>query len=305
MRKIVPSEIATKDWYQFMVGAIAPRPIAFVSTIDEKGVANVAPYSFFNAFSADPPVLVFSSNRRVSDNTTKDTLHNVELNQEVVINVVNHAMVRQMAIASISYPAEVSEFEKSGLTAIPSEEVAPYRVAESPVQFECKVSEIIPLGTEGGAGHLVICQVLCMHIDESVIDDRGRIDPHKIDLVGRLGRGHYVRVSGDAIFDVYQAPEELALGFDNLPTHLLSSTVFTGNDLAQFAGQLDYPNQESVEDLIDLDSNIQNLLEIYGEDDEQLLEALHKAAKVALNQGQVDQAFRIAMVFELIDMDEE
>lgn len=305
MRKIVPSEIATKDWYQFMVGAIAPRPIAFVSTIDEKGVANVAPYSFFNAFSADPPVLVFSSNRRVSDNTTKDTLHNVKLNQEVVINVVNHAMVRQMAIASISYPAEVSEFEKSGLTAIPSEEVAPYRVAESPVQFECKVSEIIPLGTEGGAGHLVICQVLCMHIDESVIDDRGRIDPHKIDLVGRLGRGHYVRVSGDAIFDVYQAPEELALGFDNLPTHLLSSTVFTGNDLAQFAGQLDYPNQESVEDLIDLDSNIQNLLEIYGEDDEQLLEALHKAAKVALNQGQVDQAFRIAMVFELIDMDEE
>lgn len=300
MRKIIPDQIATKDLHQFMVGAIAPRPIAFVSTIDENGVANVAPYSFFNAFSSNPPVLVFSSNRRVADNTTKDTLHNVEKNQEVVINVVDYAMVRQMAIASISYPTNVSEFDKSGLTPIASDTVAPYRVGESPVQFECKVTDIIKLGDHGGAGHLIICKVQCIHIDEEVIDERNRIDPHKLDLVGRLGRAHYVRASGDAIFDIYQAPNQLALGFDKLPKHILESEVFTGNDLAQFAGQLDYPAQEDVEELMELDSSVQNILQVYDEPSPQLQDALHKAAKLVLDKGKVLQAFKIAMVYELV-----
>lgn len=300
MRKIIPDQIATKDLHQFMVGAIAPRPIAFVSTIDENGVANVAPYSFFNAFSSNPPVLVFSSNRRVLDNTTKDTLHNVEKNQEVVINVVDYAMVRQMAIASISYPTEISEFDKSGLTPIASDTVAPYRVGESPVQFECKVTEIIKLGDHGGAGHLIICKVQCIHIDEEVIDERNRIDPHKLDLVGRLGRAHYVRASGDAIFDIYQAPTQLALGFDKLPKHLLESQVFTGNDLAQFAGQVDYPAQEEVEELMELDSSVQNILQVYEQPSPQLQDALHKAAKLVLDKGKVVQAFKIAMVYELV-----
>ena len=300
MRKIIPGEIEIKDLHQFMVGAIAPRPIAFVSTIDKNGVANIAPYSFFNAFSSNPPVLVFSSNRRVDGNTTKDTLHNVKENQEVVINVVNYAIVRQMALASISYPAEVSEFSKSGLTPLASDMVAPFRIKESPVQFECKVSEIITLGEHGGAGHLIICQVLQIHIDEEVIDDNNRIDPHKIDLVGRLGRAHYVRASGDALFDVYQAPSKLALGFDKLPTHILQSTVFTGNDLAQFAGRLEYPLSETVEELMEMDDSIANILAAH-EDKQELKTVLHKAAKQALEQKKIDRAFAIAMVFEFIN----
>jgi flavin reductase (DIM6/NTAB) family NADH-FMN oxidoreductase RutF len=236
----------------------------------------------------------------VADNTTKDTLHNVEKNQEVVINVVDYAMVRQMAIASISYPTEVSEFDKSGLTPLESETVAPYRVGESPVQFECRVTDIIKLGDHGGAGHLIICKVLCIHIDEEVIDDRNRLDPHKLDLVGRLGRAHYVRASGDAIFDVYQSPSQIALGFDKLPEHILESNIFTGNDLAQFAGQLDYPAQEEVEELMELDSSVQNILQVYDQPSEQLQDALHKAAQLVLAKGKIEQAFKIAMVYELV-----
>lgn len=302
MRKIVPGEIETKDLHQFMVGAIAPRPIAFASTIDENGVANIAPYSFFNAFSSNPPVLVFSSNRRVADNTTKDTLHNIQKNQEVVINVVNYSIVRQMALASISYPSEVSEFSKSGLTPLASDLVAPFRIKESPVQFECRVSEIIALGEHGGAGHLIICKVLQMHIAEEVIDDNNRIDPHKIDLVGRLGRAHYVRASGDALFDIYQSPMQLALGFDKLPTHILESTVFSGNDLAQFAGKLAYPEAELVQELMDMNDNISNILNAYT-DLNKIKDALHQLAKQALSQNKVDQAFAIAMVFEFVDID--
>ncbi len=301
MRKIIPGQIETKDLHQFILGAIAPRPIAFASTIDENGVANIAPYSFFNAFSSNPPVLVFSSNRRVADNTTKDTLHNIQKNQEVVINVVNYEIVRQMALASVSYPAEVSEFDKSGLTPLASEKVAPLRIKESPVHFECKVKDIISLGEHGGAGHLIICEVLQMHVAEAVIDDKGRIDPHKIDLVGRMGRAHYVRASGDAIFDIYQSPMQLALGFDKLPNHLLESTVFTGNDLAQFAGKLAYPLPEVVEELMMMDASITNLLEAFDGASPALLEALHKVAKQALEQNKVDRAFAIAMIFEFID----
>jgi len=300
MRKITPGSIATKDFHQFMVGAIAPRPIAFASTLDENGVANIAPYSFFNAFSSNPPILVFSSNRRVSNNTTKDTLHNIQANKEVVINVVNYNIVRQMALASVSYPAEISEFEKTGLTAIESEHVKPFRIKESPVQFECKVDEIITLGEHGGAGHLIICKVECIHIDEDVINERNRIDPHKLDLVGRLGRAYYVRASGDAIFDVYQPPAEIALGFDGLPHHIRESKVFTGNDIAQFAGQLQFPLSEDVQELMEVDSNIQNILMAYEEPSDELIAALHKEAKQALAKGKIERAFKIAMVFEFI-----
>ena len=298
MRKIRQGDIPTKDLHQFMVGAIAPRPIAFVSTIDDKGVPNVAPYSFFNAFSSNPPILVFSSNRRVADNTTKDTLHNVKLNSQVVVNVVNYSMVRQMAIASVSYPSDVNEFEKAGLHTIPSEEVAPFRVKESPVHFECEVSDIITLGEHGGAGHLIICQVKCIHIAEEIIDERGRIDPHKLDLVGRLGRAHYVRASGDALFDVYQAPNNIALGFDKLPYHLRSSSVLTGNDLAQFAGLLAYPSEEAIEDLLATDTSLENLYRAYDREDESLLVALHKMVKTLLDAGRVEEAFACALSYE-------
>jgi len=202
MKIVDPEKTSTKDFHQFLLGAVAPRPIAFASTVDENGNPNLAPYSFFNAFSSNPPVLVFSSNRRVSDNTTKDTLHNIEKTKEVVINVVSHSIVRQMAVSSISFPTEDSEFDKTGLTPIASDLVKPFRVKESPVQMECKVSEIIPLGEHGGAGHLIICNVVRMHVDENVLDDNNRIDPHKIDLMGRMGRAYYVRASGPAIHTI-------------------------------------------------------------------------------------------------------
>lgn len=299
MRCITPGEIETKDLHQFILGAVAPRPIAFVSTIDDKGVANIAPYSFFNAFSSNPPVLVFSSNRRVADNTTKDTLHNVELNQEVVVNVVNYDIVRQMALASISYPSDISEFEKSGLTPIPSEEVKPFRIKESPAHFECKVSEIITLGEHGGAGHLIICNVLKMHVSEEVIDDNNRINPHKIDLVGRMGRSHYVRASGANIFDVYQSVLKPALGFDQLPPHILNSNVLTGNDIAQLAGLYEFPEDSLIQELL-MSEAVQNVLISSEAPDDTMLDGLHKLVKDALSEGKAEKAFGLAMLFEAI-----
>ena len=298
MRVITPGEIETKDLHQFILGAVAPRPIAFVSTIDENNIPNIAPYSFFNAFSSNPPVLVFSSNRRVADNTTKDTLHNAKLNQEVVINVVNFSIVRQMALASISYPAHINEFSKSGLTPIPSDLVKPFRIKESPAHFECKVSEIITLGKHGGAGHLIVCNVLRMHINETIIDENNRINPHKIDLVGRMGRSHYVRAQGNSIFDVYQSVMKPALGFDQLPEHILKSNILTGNDIAQIAGLYEFPNNAAIEKLKTSDARIMNILKSSSHPDENMRSALHKEAKSALDNGNVTKAFEIAMIYQ-------
>lgn len=302
MRTIIPGEIATKDLHQFILGSVSPRPIAFVSTVDEKGNPNIAPYSFFNAFSSNPPVLVFSSNRRVADNTTKDTLHNVQLNQELVVNVVNYEIVQQMALASISYPSNIDEFKKSGLTPMPSDEVAPFRIKESPVHYECKVSEIITLGEYGGAGHLILCKVLRMHVRESIIEDNNRINPHKIDLVGRMGRAHYVRASGAAIFDVYQSVMKPALGYDELPSHILNSAVLIGNEIAQLAGLYEFPKQEDVDALVASEERLQVL--IANEDNLDAafcLEQLHLMVKEALHNGQAEKAFQLAMAFESVN----
>lgn len=299
MRSITPGEIQTKDLHQYILGAISPRPIAFVSTIDNKGIPNIAPYSFFNAFSSNPPILVFSSNRRVEDNTTKDTLHNIKINKEVVVNVVNYAIVRQMALAGVSYPAEVDEFKKSGLTPIASDLVKPFRIKESPAHFECKVKEIITLGEHGGAGHLIICDVLKVHISEEVIDDKNRIDPHKIDLVGRMGRAYYVRASGKAIFDVHQPPNELALGFDQLPEHLTKSTVLSGNDIAQIAGLYKFPEGVEIEAMMN-EKEIQQILIKFETPNKSLINALHRLAKKAIKEGNPTKAFQIAMVYEFL-----
>ncbi len=303
MRTIIPGEIATKDLHQFILGSVAPRPIAFVSTVDDKGQPNIAPYSFFNAFSSNPPVLVFSSNRRVADNTTKDTLHNVQLNQELVVNIVNYEIVQQMALASISYPSNIDEFKKSGLTPMPSDVVAPFRIKESPVHYECNVSEIITLGKHGGAGHLIICKVLRVHLSESIIDENNRINPHKIDLVGRMGRAHYVRASGAAIFDVYQSVMKPALGYDQMPDHILKSTVLIGNEIAQLAGLYAFPEQADIDALVASDKQLQKVLA----NEDQLtasacLEQLHLIVKEALRNGQAEKAFQIAMAFESINL---
>lgn len=285
MRVIDPKNTATKDMHQFLLGSVAPRPIAFASTIDDEGKPNLAPYSFFNAFSSNPPIVVFSSNRRVANNTTKDTLHNIQQNKEVVINVVNYDIVRQMAVTSVTYPEDVSEFEKAGLTGIPSDLVKPLRVKESPVQMECRVKEIITLGEDGGAGHLIICDVLRMHVDEAVIDqERNRINPHKIDLVGRMGRAYYTRASGEAIFTVVQSVVDIPIGFDKLPEHIRQSSILTGNDLGRLAGQLHYPSPEEARERLAPD-----LAALKGE-------AAHRKAQELIAQDRVEEALALLVL---------
>ncbi len=291
MRTIDPKEVPTRDLHQFLLGSVAPRPIAFASTVDEDGNKNIAPYSFFNAFSSNPPILVFSSNRRVMDNTTKDTLHNIQKNKEVVINVVNYNIVRQMAIASIQYPTEVDEFVKAGLTPIASETVKPFRIKESPAQMECKVKEIITLGEDGGAGHLIICHVEKLHVAEDAIDEKDRIDPHKMDLMGRMGRAYYVRCSGPNVFPIVQPVLQIAIGFDALPQSVLESKVLTGNNLAQLAGLKALPTQDEVDE-VKKDEGIATLLEM---NNPELM--IHNYAKQILDaEGDAEKAMKVLML---------
>lgn len=297
MRQIVPGTIPVKDMHQFIIGSIAPRPIAFVSTMDEDGNPNLAPFSFFNAFSSNPPTFVFSANRRVRDNSTKHTLHNIQATRECVINVVSYPIVRQMAVTSIDWPEDVNEFAKSGLTSIPSEKVKPFRVRESPVQFECKVRDIITLGDHGGAGHLIICEALLMHIAEDIIDERNRIVPDKIDLMGRMGRAYYVRASGDAVHTVVQPFEQLTIGYDTLPESIRLSKILTGNDLGQIAGITAWPSEKFLEDLMK-DFTIKALLA-----EEDTLEKLHHIAHVALEKGQRDYAAGILMIADRLNQE--
>lgn len=295
MLRIDPEQEQTPKLHQYLVGSVAPRPIAFASTISADGTPNLAPYSFFNVFSSNPPTLVFSSNRRVSNNTTKDTLHNVQENGEVVINVVSFQIVRQMAITSIEYASDVSEFGKAGLTPIPSEIIKPFRVKESPVQMECKVQQIVPLGESGGAGHLIICKVVLMHIDERVLDEEGRINPHKIDLMGRLGRAYYVRASGESIHKIYQSVKEPSIGFDRLPPNIKTSRILTANNLAQLAGMSTPPTHE---DLLRVkeSEHIQEVLQAKNP-----VKELHRMVQLELSKENREYAAQLAWLGELVE----
>jgi flavin reductase (DIM6/NTAB) family NADH-FMN oxidoreductase RutF len=292
MLRIDPTEIATKDLHQFILGAVAPRPIAIAST---DGVPNLAPYSFFNAFSSNPPILIFSSNRRVSNNTTKDTLKNVEDTGEVVINVVPHRIVRQMALCSVEYDSSVNEFEKAGFTPLPAEMVKPFRVAESPVHMECKVDKILPLGDKGGAGNLIICNIVLMHIAESVLNENGRIDPDKIDLVARMGRFYYARASGDAVFEVVQQVTALGIGFDGLPTGIRHSNILTGNNLGQLAALLALPSKEEAMALAATDGRVQQAL--LQPSAKPMLMAY---AKESLDRNEVELGAKLAVLSESV-----
>ena len=234
MISILPQDISTAKLHGYLLGSIGPRPIAFASTIDEDGNVNLSPFSFFNVFSANPPILIFSPARRVRDNTTKHTLENALKNKEVVINIVSYDMVQQMSLSSTEYAKGINEFEKAGFTEVASSLVAPPRVGESPVQFECKVNEIIELGTEGGAGNLIICEVVKLHIDESILDDDGKIDPVKLDAVARMGGNWYNRAK-EGMFEVPKPLSTLGIGVDALPKGVRQSNVLTGNDLGMLA----------------------------------------------------------------------
>lgn len=291
MLSIDPTQIATKDLHQYILAAVAPRPIAFASTISADGVPNLAPYSFFNAFSSNPPILIFSSNRRVANNTTKDTLKNVEDTGEVVINVVSHNISRQMALTSIEYGPDVDEFIKAGFTALPSERVRPFRVAESPVQMECVVDQILPLGEGGGAGNLIFCKIVMMHIAENILTETGRIDPHKIDLMGRMGRFYYARASGDAVEEIVQEVTRIGIGFDGLPPGIRHSKVLTGNDLAHLASLPALPSHEEALALVGEDERVQKA--IAGPDSSTELQLY---AKEVLGQNDVLRGAALAVL---------
>ncbi|CAL1521348.1 flavin reductase family protein [Chitinophaga sp. MM2321] len=289
--QVNPTEIKTSELHAYLLGAIAPRPICFASTMDRDGRPNLSPFSFFNVFGSNPPTLIFSPSRRVRDNTTKHTLENVSATREVVINVVSYSMVQQISLASCEYPAGVNEFEKAGFTALPSEKVKPFRVKESPVQLECVVKEIIATGQGGGAGNLVICEVVMLHIDESILDSNGKIDPHKIDLVARMGGDYYCRASGNAVFEVPKPNTSLGIGVDALPLAIRNSHILSGNNL----GQLGNVNSIPFIDPSYQDDHLKNIIQYYSITPAEMEQELHYHAKKLLDEGKVDAAWQVLL----------
>lgn len=262
MKSIEPKDISPQLLQSYLQGAVAPRPIALASTVDENGNPNLSPFSFFNVFSSNPPILIFSPARRVRNNTTKHTLENVIATKEVVINIVNYEMVHQISLSSTEYPDGVNEFVKAGFTAVASDLVKPFRVAESPVQFECKVNDIISLGTEGGAGNLVICEVIKIHIDENILDENQAIDQHKIDLISRLGGNWYSR-SNQGLFEIPKPLTTLGVGVDAIPDYIRQSPMFTGNELG-FLGNIEkIPTQAEVTIFINSNKEVERTLNTY------------------------------------------
>ncbi len=259
MKTIDPKDITTVQLQAYMQSAIGPRPIALASTIDADGNPNLSPFSFFNMFSANPPILVFSPSRRVRDNTLKHTLFNVQATQQVVINVVNYDMVQQTSLSSTEYQDGVNEFEKAGFTMLKSDLVRPFRVAESPVQFECIVNEVIGLGDQGGAGNLVICEVVKMHINEAVLNEQGAIQQDKMDLVARMGGNWYTRAN-DGLFEVEKPLTTLGIGVDAIPEEVKKSPVFNGNDLGILGNVEQLPSRDEVQSFVSENPELQQLL---------------------------------------------
>ncbi len=295
MLKINPKDIAIPQLHGYLLGAIGPRPIAFASTIDENGNPNLAPFSFFNVFSANPPILIFSPARNGRTNTTKDTYNNVKKVKEVVINVVNYDMVHQMSLASSPYSPETDEFLKSGFTKLPSDTIKPFRVAESPVQFECVVNDVVELGNEGGAGNLVICEVKMIHIKKELIGEDGKIDQHKIDLVARMGGDWYCRADKNSMFEIKKPITTCGIGYDLIPQDIKNSTILTGNDLGQLGGIESLPNETDVNEF-----KLLELSEIFVslEDKPAELEIeLHKLAKKYLLENKLEEAWKTLLAF--------
>lgn len=295
MLDINPKELPIPKLHQLLLGAIGPRPIAFASTIDAEGNHNLSPFSFFNVFSANPPILIFSPARSGRTNETKDTYKNVKVVPEVVINIVNYDIVQQMSLSSSPYAPTVNEFVKAGFTALESDLVKPRRVAESPVQFECKVNEVIELGDQGGAGNLIICEVVKMHIAEEVLDENGLIDQHKINLVARMGGNWYVHANEKSMFEVVKPITTIGIGFDQLPADILASEVLTKNDLGLLAGIEKLPNETEVNEYKLVELN--NLFVTLDSNPSQLEIELHKHAQVLLTENKLNEAWMTLLAF--------
>jgi flavin reductase (DIM6/NTAB) family NADH-FMN oxidoreductase RutF len=296
MKSFDPSGMHIKDLHGLLLGAVGPRPIALASTINEEGVSNLSPFSFFNVFSANPPMLIFSPARRGADNTTKHTYENVKKVPEVVVNIVNYDITYQMVLSSANYPEGVNEIEKAGFTALDSDLIGPKRIAESPVQFECIVKQVIELSDGPASGNLVLAEVVKIHVQEHLLNENNKIDQYKIDLVGRMGGDVYVRASGDALFEVSR-PNDDNIGVDQLPKDIRLSKVLSGNDLAKLANVSSnaIPDETTVNEykLIELSS----LFMKYEDQANELELALHKHAKELIENGDILDAWKTLLTF--------
>jgi flavin reductase (DIM6/NTAB) family NADH-FMN oxidoreductase RutF len=285
------STLKPADVQNYLQHAIAPRPICFASTIDTDGHVNLSPYSFFNLFSSNPPIVVFSPARRVRDNSTKHTLQNVLEVPEVVINIVDYDMVQQMSLSSCDYDKYTNEFEKAGFTEEKSTLVRPPMVKESKIKLECKVNQVIPLGTEGGAGNLVIAEILMMHIDESVLNADNKIDQTKLDLVARLGANWYARVNANNLFEVPKPNLNLGIGFDALPASIKNSAILSGNDLGMLANVSEMPFVDPTFH----DDTLKNIIQYFSINPDDMEKELHNYAKKLLQNHQVDAAWQVLL----------
>ena len=288
MISINPQDLTTAKLHSYLLSSVAPRPIAFASTIDAEGHPNLSPFSYFNVFSTNPPILIFSPARRVRDNTVKHTLVNAEAVKEVVINVVNYDLVHQMSLTSTEYPEGVNEFEKAGLTMLPSDEVKPFRVAESPVQLECKINDIVYLGKEGGAGNLIVCEVVKIHITEEVINGDGSINQEALDLVARAGGSYYSRAK-KGFFEIPKPLRTMGIGVDAMPEHVKNSMILTGNNLGMLANVERLPSQKAVSEFI------AHLSERYPNIKEASHRKKHKLAQNYLSFGDVESAWKLLL----------
>jgi len=293
MKTITAKDLPLSEFHNLLLTAVAPRPICFASTIDENGNPNLSPYSFFNVFGSNPVTFIFSPARRVRDNTIKHTLQNIYKTNEVAINVVSFGMVQQASLASCEYPKNVNEFVKAGFTMLPSLQVKPFRVKESPVQFECKVKQVIETGNDGGAGNLVVCEMLLMHINSDVMTLDGKIDQHKIDLVGRLGSDWYVRASGNALFEVPKPNKNLGIGVDMLPDAIKYSKILTGNDLSMLGNAEKLPDADNVEIYKKLNKELNKLLAEPNAIAK--ITALHNMAKKLLAENKIQEAWKVLL----------
>lgn len=291
------NKLEPKVAHAFLLGAVGPRPIAFASTIDANGRPNLSPFSYFNVFSSNPPILIFSPARRVRNNTTKDTLHNAQTTREVVINIVNYNIVQQMSLSSTEYDSDVNEFVKSGLTPIASEVVKPFRVKEAPVQFECVVNEIVALGDSGGAGNLIICEVKRMHISDEVLDESGNLSPQKLDLVARMGGNWYCRANGEALFEVEKPLATKGIGVDQIPKRIRESTMLSGNDLGKLGNVETLPSDAEVKEF----SEHWRIKEIFSNssDGMEAREQLHQYAQELLEENKVRKAWKALLCDKL------
>ncbi len=284
-------ELKPADVQNYLQHAIAPRPICFASTIDKSGNVNLSPFSFFNLFSSNPPIVIFSPARRVRDNTTKHTLQNVEEVAQVVINMVDYDMVQQTSLASCEYPKGTNEFIKAGFTEEKATLVAPPMVKESKIKLECNVIEVKSLGTEGGAGNLVICEVLCMHIDESILDENNKIDQTKLQLVARLGGDWYCRVDESNLFKVAKPNIKLGIGIDSLPDSIRNSQILSGNDLGLLANVHEMPFVDPAFN----DEKLKNIIQYFSINPNEMDKELHRYAKKLLNAGKVTEAWQVLL----------